>query len=91
YSLIRLFWVRERGGVWSRTEDSVPERWFNDPLTKGAFKGAHLDRAAFNEMLSYYYELRGWDQRGLPTKSTLADLGLDSFALDSENIPPLSK
>ena len=27
-------------------------------------------------MLSWYYELRGWDQNGIPRKKTLEDLGL---------------
>ncbi|MEO2151807.1 MAG: aldehyde ferredoxin oxidoreductase C-terminal domain-containing protein, partial [Thermococcus sp.] len=28
-------------------------------------------------LLDYYYELRGWDKRGVPRKETLKKLGLD--------------
>ena len=35
-----------------------------------------LDLAKYNIMLSNYYEKRGWDERGVPTKATLDQLGL---------------
>jgi aldehyde:ferredoxin oxidoreductase len=31
-------------------------------------------------MLQKYYKKRGWDERGIPTKSTLKRLGLDDVA-----------
>jgi aldehyde:ferredoxin oxidoreductase len=76
YSLARAFWVREFGQNWSSNMDMVPNRWFNEPLTKGPFKGAKLDKSKYEAMLQMYYKKRGWDNRGIPTKSTLDKLGL---------------
>jgi aldehyde:ferredoxin oxidoreductase len=80
YALIRAFWVREFGNKWNRNMDMAPARWFTEPLTKGAFKGTKLDQTGYENMLQLYYKKRGWDQRGIPTKSTLATLGLQDAA-----------
>ncbi len=80
YSLARAFWVREFGQNWSSNMDMVPNRWFTEPLTKGPFKGAKLDKSKYEAMLQMYYEKRGWDNRGIPTKSTLNKLGLPDVA-----------
>jgi aldehyde:ferredoxin oxidoreductase len=39
-------------------------------------KGIKVDREKYEQMLSWYYELRGWDQNGIPLKETLESLGL---------------
>jgi len=80
YTLIRCFWVRELGKNWSREMDVPPARWFKEPLTKGPMKGAKLDRAKYDVMLSKYYRKRGWDGRGIPIKTTLKKLGLEDVA-----------
>jgi aldehyde:ferredoxin oxidoreductase len=79
-ALIRAFWVREFGKNWSREMDVPPARWFEEPLTKGPFKGAKLDRTKYDVMLQRYYRKRGWDERGIPKKSTLTNLGLKGVA-----------
>ncbi|MEM3874903.1 MAG: aldehyde ferredoxin oxidoreductase family protein [Candidatus Bathyarchaeia archaeon] len=76
HALIRAFWVREYGKNWGREMDFPPTRWFEEPLTKGNLKGAKLDRAKYEVMLNMYYRKRGWDERGIPTKTTLEKLGL---------------
>jgi len=75
-TLMRCFWVREYKESWSRELDVPPMRWFKEPLTEGALKGSVLDLQKYNNMLSIYYEKRGWDERGIPTKATLDQLGL---------------
>ncbi len=83
YSLIRAFWVREyhaEGRGWGRHMDVPPDRWFDDPLTKGPLRGAKLSREGYERLLSKYYELRGWDERGVPRKDTLERLGLGDVA-----------
>ena len=75
-TLIRAFWVREYGAAWSRNMDVPPLRWFNEPLTAGPLSGARLDLDKYNGMLSAYYEKRGWDRRGVPTRSKMEKLGL---------------
>jgi aldehyde:ferredoxin oxidoreductase len=80
YALIRAFWVREYGENWSREIDAPPARWFEEPLTKGPFKGAKLDRTKYDAMLRMYYQKRGWNEQGIPTKATLDKLGLADAA-----------
>ncbi len=91
YSLIRAFWVREYKEQWSRKVDYPPVRWFKEPLTKGPFKGAKLDLDKYDQMLSWYYEIRGWDERGIPRKSTLEKLGLNDVAKTLEKYVKLSQ
>ena len=80
YALIRGFWVREFGKYWTREMDVPPTRWFEEPLTKGLMKGAKLDRTKYDIMLKTYYRKRGWDEQGIPTKTTLKELGLEDVA-----------
>jgi aldehyde:ferredoxin oxidoreductase len=89
YNLIRAFWIREMGG-WRREMDWPPQRWFNNPLTKGPFKGQKLDRDAYSKLLSWYYEIRGWDENGIPRKTTLKQLGLDYVIEKLEKIVNLT-
>ncbi|MCW4007911.1 MAG: aldehyde ferredoxin oxidoreductase family protein [Candidatus Bathyarchaeota archaeon] len=80
WNLIRAFWIREYGSKWSQEMDVPPARWFKEPLTEGALKGAKLDLTRYNIMLRQYYQKRGWDERGIPKKSTLKRLGLEDVA-----------
>jgi aldehyde:ferredoxin oxidoreductase len=72
--------VREFGKQWNSNMDMAPARWFTEPLTKGAFKGTKLNQTGYENMLQLYYKKRGWDNRGIPTKSTLTTLGLQDAA-----------
>lgn len=82
YSLIRAFWVREFDKQWTNTMDMVPSRWFSDALTKGPLKGAKLDKSKYETMLQMYYKKRGWDSRGIPTKTMLNELDLADVATE---------
>ena len=84
YALIRAFWIREFGH-WKREYDYPPMKWFEVPLTKGPYAGHKLDRSKYDQLLSHYYDIRGWDENGIPKVSTLKKLGLDFV------IPELSK
>jgi len=83
-TLIRTFWIREYGNKWSRDLDIPPMRWFKEPLTDGNLKGAKLDLDKYQAMLNTYYAKRGWDENGIPKKSTLKKLGLQDEALQLE-------
>ncbi len=83
-NLIRAFWVREYKEKWSRDLDVPPLRWFKDPLTQGTLKGAMLDIEKYNEMLTAYYQKRGWNVQGVPMPSTLQGLGLVQEAKELE-------
>lgn len=79
YALIRSFWKREYPDF-GKSWDYPPERWFEEPLTEGSLKGAKVDREGYENMLTWYYEQRGWDKNGIPTKETLENLGLSDVA-----------
>jgi len=54
-------------------DDTLPLRFLEEPIPSGPSKGevCQLDR-----MLPEYYQLRGWDKEGVPTKEKLEELGL---------------
>ena len=65
----------------TKEKDSLPDRFFEDPVPEGPLKGAKLDRGEFQRMLAKYYELRGWDPTtGWPRAEKLRELGLDDVA-----------
>jgi aldehyde:ferredoxin oxidoreductase len=80
YALIRAFWVREHGSSWSRALDRPPQRWFEGPSPRSPTKAQALDPEGYDQMLSWYYEKRGWDSQGIPTIETLNRLGLSHVA-----------
>jgi aldehyde:ferredoxin oxidoreductase len=80
FNLTRAFWVREFGSKWTRDMDVPPVRWFEEPLKKGPLRRKKLSRSKYDTMLQMYYRRRGWDYRGVPTKSTLKRLGLGEVA-----------
>jgi aldehyde:ferredoxin oxidoreductase len=73
-ALIRLFNINE--GI-KRKDDSLPPRFW-EAETIGPSKGmkSFVDNEDFEKSLDLYYELRGWDKDGVPTKETLEKLGL---------------
>lgn len=89
YALMRAFWVREFEGKWDRTMDYPPERWFKEPLTQGPLTGKKLDRAKYDTLLGHYYEKRGWDDKGIPTKATMEKLGLGDEAKELAKVVEL--
>jgi aldehyde:ferredoxin oxidoreductase len=79
--LMRLYNFRE--GL-TAADDTLPDRFFDDPITDGAWAGTALDRATFSQMIGAYYRMMGWDELGCPTRESLvaSDL-LDTLAFDS--------
>lgn len=68
YNIERVFLLKA-----GSTEDTLPYRMLHEPLPDGPAKGMvnQLDK-----MLPEFYQLRGWDEKGWPTKEKLAELGL---------------
>jgi aldehyde:ferredoxin oxidoreductase len=54
-------------------DDHIPERMMKEAIHTGPSKGevSHVDK-----MLPEYYQLRGWDNKGIPTPEKLKDLTL---------------
>ncbi len=64
WNLERLFNIR---AGFTRKDDCLPERFF---------ESGGLDRAEFKKTLDEYYNLRGWDENGVPTREKLKELNL---------------
>jgi len=71
--------------------DFPPPRWFDEPTTKGPLKGSILEREKYDMLLQAYYDKRGWDRRGIPTKSTMIRLGLEKEAEELEKVTKLAE
>jgi aldehyde:ferredoxin oxidoreductase len=70
YNLERLF-LLEAG--FTKAEDTLPQRMLSEPLPEGPGKGLVVQ---LDEMLPEFYQLRGWDEDGVPTDEKLLSLGL---------------
>jgi aldehyde:ferredoxin oxidoreductase len=57
--------INRRLGV-RRTDDTLPDRWFDEPIRVGAYAGERIDRAEFEAMLSRFYAISDLDQEGMP-------------------------
>ena len=79
YNLERAFNCRE--GI-RRQDDTIPARTLNQPIPAGPSKGMYTPRAEFEAMLNEYYQLRGWDAKGVPTIAKLKELGLAEIGKD---------
>jgi len=78
YALIRAFFVREFTD-WDRTRDYPPKIWF-DPSNadkEGIIAGKVLEYDKYDQLLDHFYDIRGWDKRGIPKTETARTLGLN--------------
>ena len=60
--------INHRLGV-RRKDDTLPDRWFDEPNTYGAYKGEHVDRAEFDALLSRFYRVSNLTDEGIPVES----------------------
>lgn len=74
YNLERVINV-ERDVADSST-DTLPYRVQHEPIPAGPAEGMHCPPEELDEMLSNYYEFRGWTKAGVPTTDTLERLKL---------------
>jgi len=73
YNLGRMFALREGLSV---RDDDLPARFKNEALKFGDRK-ERISKQDLTKMLKEYYALRGWDERGRPTKKRLKELGIE--------------
>ncbi len=88
YNLERAYIIREG---FTRADDTLPPRLLEDPMPEGPAEGHVVN---LDVLLDAYYEYRGWDENGRPTKEKLEELDLgwliDTVHTDShadEHIP----
>lgn len=74
-NLERIFNMREG---FTRADDWIPDRFFEDAYTIGPAEGKLVKRDEFAGMLDEYYDAREWNRKtGRPETSKLMELGLD--------------
>ncbi|MFW6138692.1 MAG: aldehyde ferredoxin oxidoreductase family protein [Spirochaetota bacterium] len=76
YTLERVILNRE--GI-RRKDDMLPQRILKEAVPSGPIKGQKLTRQMYDTILDEYYEARGWDKDGVPTRDTLQKLGLQEM------------
>jgi aldehyde:ferredoxin oxidoreductase len=50
-------------GVGGPADDTLPPRFFEQPLPEGGTKGRTMNKERLTQMVREYYRLRGWDSR----------------------------
>ncbi|MFX1323917.1 MAG: aldehyde ferredoxin oxidoreductase family protein [Promethearchaeota archaeon] len=68
YTLERLFNIREG---FTKDDDSLPARFLETPLQEGPSKGK---KVPLNALLKEYYQVRQWDENGIPSDELLERL-----------------
>lgn len=69
----------------TRADDTLPKRYFDDPMPARKTKGHHVDREQFQMMLDEYYSERGWDADGRVSAERIAEIdGLISGRINYE-------
>jgi aldehyde:ferredoxin oxidoreductase len=72
--LMRVYNLREG---FSSADDTLPDRFFTEPIRTRHNSQTRLDRNEFQKVLHTYYEMMGWDERGIPREATLIDYELE--------------
>jgi aldehyde:ferredoxin oxidoreductase len=65
--------VNHRLGV-RRADDTLPDRWFEEPNTAGPFKGERIERAEFDRMLARFYDISHLTDEGAPREEWKREL-----------------
>jgi aldehyde:ferredoxin oxidoreductase len=73
FNMERLFLLR--AGI-THADDTLPPRMLNEPLPSGPGKG-HV--AELDKLLPRFYEIRGWNEVGIPKKDKLISLGISDY------------
>ncbi len=62
---------------WKKADDFAYPKRFMEPKPDG--KVAGKVPAGLDQVIEEYYQVRGWDEKGMPTAKKLEELGLDSI------------
>ena len=64
---------------WTPEEDSLPDRFFDEPIGDGPGHGTVLNRDRLHGMIRHYTELRGWSPEGWLSRETEAEVLGEQF------------
>jgi aldehyde:ferredoxin oxidoreductase len=84
-NLLKLFNIRQGA---TRKDDYLSERNFTEPLyilgeenwMRDYYETKRLTEEDIEMFIDDYYQERGWDKEGVPTRKTLTELGLTEYA-----------
>ncbi|MEE8571484.1 MAG: aldehyde ferredoxin oxidoreductase C-terminal domain-containing protein, partial [Candidatus Bathyarchaeia archaeon] len=62
--------------TWDPKKDDDNPKRFYEPLPSGPYKGVTTDWKVVQRRKKEYYDLIGWDERGIPKSEVLRKLGL---------------
>jgi aldehyde:ferredoxin oxidoreductase len=82
-NLTKIYNIRE--GI-TADQDTLPERFFTDPITVGRWSNYSIDKGKFQEMIQTYYAMMGWSEAGIPRYSTLLSSRLE-WVVDEGHLP----
>jgi aldehyde:ferredoxin oxidoreductase len=57
-----------------RKDDTLPNRWFEEPIKVGPYAGEKIDRGEFDRMLSRFYEVSNLTEEGQPREAWREEL-----------------
>jgi len=77
----RAHWLREGSGI---QDDTHIDRYFDEPVVDGPYKGFKLDREKWAWAQKEYYRLHGWDEHGFITPEKATQLGIPEISPDME-------
>ncbi|MGD9137182.1 MAG: aldehyde ferredoxin oxidoreductase family protein [Desulfobacterales bacterium] len=83
WHLTRAFSVREINDF-GRHLDMPAARLYEEPIADGPNNGHVLSKGDIHNLLTWYYDARGWSENGIPKRETLANAGLFEVAQDLE-------
>jgi aldehyde:ferredoxin oxidoreductase len=64
----------------NRNDDTLPWKVLNQPVEDdGPAKGAVVTQDELDLLLDDYYQARGWNVEGIPTKAKLKELGMEDY------------
>lgn len=71
-TLSRIFNLREGFTI---EDDTLPKR-FNTSADSGPLKDIKIDKAEHEDAREIYYQMLGWNEKGIPTRGRLAELNI---------------
>jgi aldehyde:ferredoxin oxidoreductase len=66
----------------TRADDTLPPRYFDEPMPLGSTKGHKVDREQFADLLTRYYRLRGWNDEGVLRPERIKEIDAITSACD---------
>jgi aldehyde:ferredoxin oxidoreductase len=75
YLLLRLLASREG---YTAEDDQLPRR-LKEPIASETIQGEAIPQEKFDDMVSEYYEARGYGADGSPTRERLSELDIENL------------